>query len=145
MTLEQLTFADALRPPAPAEQMPLEGLTAREFQRLTDDAIVDRAYVPYQAHSETSRQAAAAYQEEAKSLAARILAWLVARAEYGATDGEIWAAFGESKEGTCRARRVGLRDRGAVVATAERRKGQTVWVAAQYAPAQAQGNEGAAA
>lgn len=73
--------------------------------------------VPYQTHSEPSKQAAEAIRERVETLEEGVLNYIKACGDQGATDEEIFASFPRNaKESTLRARRVRLVQLGKVVA-----------------------------
>lgn len=89
---------------------------------------------PYQSHSATSRDAASHIKPGAATLRMKVLGYIVARGEDGATDAEIQDVLG-IEGSTQRPRRVELVDAGLVKdsgATRATRKGRraAVWIAA---------------
>lgn len=89
---------------------------------------------PAQRHSATSLDAARSIREGAHSLRTRVLGYIVARGEHGATDGEIQQAL-RMEGSTQRPRRVELLERSLIRDSGRTRKtasgrAAVVWVAA---------------
>jgi len=87
---------------------------------------------PYQAHSETSLQAAIRALSFAKTARGKVYRYLRDQGLEGATDAEMQAALG-MRGSTQRPRRVELVDAGLVIDSQLRRDRGTVWVAVEAA------------
>jgi hypothetical protein len=91
---------------------------------------------PSQRHSETSQEAAEAIEPTVAGLRGRVLTFLLARGEHGATDEEIQVAL-EMNPSTERPRRVELWYAGLIVNSSETRltssgRRASIWVAARW-------------
>jgi len=89
--------------------------------------------LPYQPHSDTSRDAAESCRESAETMRSKVLAFIRLLGAFGATDEGICTALGMNPS-TARPRRVELVERGLVMSSGRTRETQsgrraTVWIA----------------
>lgn len=87
---------------------------------------------PFQAHSETSREAAIRIMMTAENLRSRVYRFIMNKGEYGATDGEIQKAL-RMEGSTQRPRRVELQEKNLIKDSGIKRKTRSgrravVWV-----------------